>query len=315
MVTTKKAPAEHHLISDEVYVNTTKSSVSNGVLVFVLLLSLIMNALCLYFVMGYSLSLTPQTDDSFGIKKALLEMEYEKVGGKKNYDVLQQYSQMQIKEQISQIEQYVKWGGTKQQDTQTPSKQGSLTPDEIKTIVSDASLEGNKDASVVVIEYSDMECPFCMRQYHDTKLFPTVATDYKDQVALAFKNNRGVNHKGTEAKALAALCALNVGGDSAYQKFYKSVMDKSTNEGGVLDVTKLPEIAKSLGIDQKKWQTCVDNKESLSRFSAQTQEAQKFGLSGTPGTLIINVKTGKYATVEWAYPYETFKAKIDELLK
>lgn len=108
MTTTKKAPAEHHLISDEVYVNTTKSSVSNGVLVFVLLLSLIMNALCLYFVMGYSLSLTPQTDDSFGIKKALLEMEYEKVGGKKNYDVLQQYSQMQIKEQISQIEQYVK---------------------------------------------------------------------------------------------------------------------------------------------------------------------------------------------------------------
>ncbi len=109
MATAKKTPplAEHQLISDEVYVNTSSTSVSNGVLVFVLLLSLIMNALTLYFVMGYSLSLTPQ-DDSFGIKKALLELEYEKVGGRTNYETLQKYSQMQIKEQIGQIEQYVK---------------------------------------------------------------------------------------------------------------------------------------------------------------------------------------------------------------
>ena len=160
-----------------------------------------------------------------------------------------------------------------------------------------------------------MECPFCMKQYHDTKLFPNLLTQYKDQVAVAFKNNRGVNHKGTEAKALGALCADTLGGANAYQKFYKGVMDKSTNEGGVLDVAKLGEVAKSAGIDVAKWQSCVDQKETLARFSTQTQEAQKYGLGGTPGTLILNVKTGKYKTVEGAYPYETFTAAIDELLK
>jgi protein-disulfide isomerase len=160
-----------------------------------------------------------------------------------------------------------------------------------------------------------MECPYCMRQYHDTKLFPSIAAQYSDKVALAFKNNRGVNHKGTEVKALGALCAKNLGGDTAYQKFYKAVMDKSTNEGGVLDVAKLPEIAKLVGVDAKKWQSCVDAKETLAQFSTETKEAQKFGLGGTPGTLILNTKTGKYATIEGAYPYESFTAKIDELLK
>ena len=92
-------------------------------------------------------------------------------------------------------------------------------------------------------------------------------------------------------------------------------MDKSTNEGGVLDVTKLPEIAKLAGVDITKWQSCVDTKETMTRFGAQTAEAQKFGLGGTPGTLILNTKTGKYATIEGAYPYTAFTAKIDELMK
>lgn len=55
-----------------------------------------------------------------------------------------------------------------------------------------------------------MECPFCIRQYHSTKLFPTLLSQYKDKIGIAFKNNRGVNHPGTEAKAIAALCAKKV---------------------------------------------------------------------------------------------------------
>mgnify|MGYP000985891502 FL=1 len=77
MSTAKKAPtpAEHHLISDEVYVNTTSTSVSNGVLVFVLLLVLAVNCLVLYFVMGYTLSLGNKEGDDVGIKRVLLELE------------------------------------------------------------------------------------------------------------------------------------------------------------------------------------------------------------------------------------------------
>lgn len=123
MPVAKKAPphGEHHIISDEVYVNTSSSSVSNGVLVFVLLLVLAVNCLVLYFVMGYTLSLGNKEDDDVGIKRVLLELEYEKVAGKKNYDTLQKYSQMQIKEQIAQIEQYVNGGAQKPTDT-TPVK-------------------------------------------------------------------------------------------------------------------------------------------------------------------------------------------------
>lgn len=124
-----------------------------------------------------------------------------------------------------------------------------------------------------------------------------------------------MNHPGTEAKAIGALCAKKVGGDVLYQKFYKGVMDKSSNEAGVMPVSELPNLAKSLGLDVTKWQECYDKKDTIAQFSSETQEAQKYGLGGTPGTMIINVKTGKYATVEGAYPYEKFVANIDALSK
>lgn len=298
----------------------------HGIILTLVIVSLLLNALCLYFLMGYSFSIkslvsgepkNTQVDSSVGIRRVLLDLEYEKVGGKENYDLLQKYSQMQIKDQIDKIKQYVD-GGANPSQAQNPqpsaNPDGTLSQEEIKAILADASIEGNKIASIIAIEYSDMECPFCMRQYHDTKLFPTLLGQYGDKVAVAFKNNRWVNHKGTEAKALGALCAGKLGGDSAYQKFYKGVMDQSTNEGGALDVSRLPEVAKASGVDMVQWQSCVDTKETLSRFTAQTAEAGKVWLSGTPGTLILNIKTGKYSTVEWAYPYTTFTAKIDALM-
>ena len=65
-----------------------------------------------------------------------------------------------------------------------------MTPEEVQAVLSDASIEGNKSASIIAIEYSDMECPFCMKQYHDTKLFPTLLAEYSDKIGVAFKNNK-----------------------------------------------------------------------------------------------------------------------------
>jgi hypothetical protein len=36
-------------------------------------------------------------------------------------------------------------------------------------------------------------------------------------------------------------------------------------------------------------------------------------MGGTPGTLLLNIKTGKYATVEWAYPFTSFTEKISSI--
>jgi protein-disulfide isomerase len=278
-----------------------------------LVISILLNSVCLYLLMGNSFSLPSSISvEPAGIKKAILELEYEKVGGKTNYELISKATQLQMKDQIPQIEQYLKTQGG---NTTAPTQQAvqpantTMTQEEVAKILASASLEGNKSADIVAIEYSDMECPFCIKQYADTKLQPSLLTQYGDKVAFAFKNNRGVNHPGTEAKALSALCAKTLGGDAAYIGFYHAIMD-GTSQGNVYPVAKLTDIAKNLKLDTKKWQTCIDTKATLAQFDAETNEAKKYNMSGTPGTLLLNVKTGKYATVEGAYPISEFAQKI-----
>ena len=245
---------------------------SSSLITYILLAIVIVQGfLNLYLLMGNSISLPASiTADTIGVKKALLELEYDKVGGKANYDLMSQATRLQMKEQIPQIEQYIKtqWGKTPDTTTPVQAENQVLDAAKVDAIMSGTALEGNSLAEIVVIEYSDMECPFCIRQYAETKLRESLVTQYGDKVVFAYKNNKWVNHPGTEAKAIGALCAKKVGGNTAY----------------------------------------------AAEFAAETLEANGLGLGGTPGTLILNVKTGKYATVEGAYPMTTFVEKINSVM-
>jgi protein-disulfide isomerase len=283
---------------------TCTSSCITPILLCVLI---VLNVFGLFLLTGNSFSLPASISvDPVGVKKALLEIEYSKVGGKANYDIMTQAQNLSVNDpqNPSNIEAMKKYISTFASGTKAPmammptaASGATMTPAEIAVILSGAALEGNKSADIVAIEYSDMECPFCIKQYHDTKIQESLRAQYGDKVAFAFKNNRGVNHPGTEAKALGALCAKKVGGDKAYIGFYHAIMD-GTTQGSVYPVSKLGDIAKNLSLDMAKWQSCVDSKVTLVGLEAETTEAQKYGMGGTPGTLLLNIKTGKYATVE-----------------
>ncbi len=297
-----------------------------------LILVILFQSWALYLLTGNSVpSFGDVSMDPLGIKRAVLEIEYDKVGWKANYDIMTRAQQLSVNDpqnpsNIANMKKYVEsFSWTEQATTSTQPKPGtapefnsgstvSFSPDTLKKILSDTVFEWDTTANIAVIEYSDMECPFCIRQYHATELGKKLAAQYGKEIKFAFKNNRGVNHPGTEAKAIGLLCAGKVGWNDAYIKFYKTVMDGSTTSG-VYPVENLPLAAKSAGVDAKKWKKCFDAKDTLSAFKSQTEEAQWLGLGGTPGTIIVNLKTLQYMTVEWAYPYETFTQKIDALMK
>lgn len=241
--------------------NFSKSCITN----ILLCILIILNIWGLYLLMGNTLSFPGSISiDPVGIKKALLQMEYQKVGGKANYDVINEATLLQIKDQLPQMQQYIKTKGWTVADTgaNQPTVTTSLSSDEVAAILSGAAIEGNKSADIIAIEYSDMECPFCIKQYSETKLQASLASQYGDKVAFAFKNNRGVNHPGTEPKAIGALCAKQIGGDKAYIAFYHTIMD-GTSQSSVYPVAKLGDIAKNIKINQTKWQSCVDSKSTL----------------------------------------------------
>jgi hypothetical protein len=60
--------------------------------------------------------------------------------------------------------------------------------------------------------------------------------------------------------------------------------------------------------------SCFDNWETKDIVASKfALGSGTFGISGTPGNVIINMKTGEYKVVSWAYPADTFVATIKEI--
>lgn len=253
------------------------------------------------------------------VMKQYMEAEYMKAGGKETYELLSEAQKLQTASQLPQIREFIaKQKGTTAGTTapETPVAPKKLTLDEIANIKKTAYIEGNKDALITMIEYSDLECPFCIRQFKDGTI-DKVHARYGDKVNSALKSFRAVPHENAEIEANASLCAGDLGGQATYTAYYKAIFARNdgSNNGRGFSRDALVPLAKELKLDTKKFQACMDSKKNIARFDADTVEGRKLGVEGTPGTVIINNKTGEYELVAGAYPVSKFNEIIDRLLE
>lgn len=183
---------------------------------------------------------------------------------------------------------------------------------EILSIKTNDRVRGSLDtARVVVIEYSDSDCPFCSR-FHTT--MQQVVTDYKGSVAWVYRHFPLASlHPNATAEAVAAECAGSLGGNDAFNAYLDKVI-AVTLDPGTASTATLTSYAKALGIDEKLFAACIAGTAASDRVAADAAEAQSIGAQGTPFSIIVNLKTGKYDTVPGAYPIADVKAKIDALL-
>lgn len=169
---------------------------------------------------------------------------------------------------------------------------------------------GNRNAPVVIVEYSDLQCPFCAR---GNNTMEEVKKAYGDKVAFVFKHlpleGKHPNaRRGSEY--FEAIAMEDV--DKAF-KFKSLVFDNQQATYGAADkAEKLYEkLTKQAGANLAAVQKNLKNKSSMikERIDADIQEATKNGIEGTPGFLINGV------SLKGAYPFPEFKKIIDEWLE
>ena len=193
---------------------------------------------------------------------------------------------------------------------------------EVTDIKSIDHIRGNKDAKVVLIEYSDTECPYC-KVYHQTlkRIIDEYAKD--NQVAWVYRHfpiSYGATplHKKSAKEAEATECAAELGGSDMFWKYIDEVY-AVTGSNDSLELSKLPEIAVTVGLDKAKFQTCLDSKKYADKVKASYDAALKAGAAGTPYT-VIQYKGEFIPLVNdqgqglGALPYETMKQIVEQLL-
>lgn len=158
---------------------------------------------------------------------------------------------------------------------------------------------GPEDAPVVVVEFSDFECPYCRQTY---PVLGRIETAYPDQIRFVYRQFPLTDiHPRAEKAAEASLCADEQG------QFWP-MHDLLFADPIELEVASLKVKAESLGLDRQVFDDCLDSGKYEDRIASEIHEGFRLGVNGTP-TVIIN---GRPLT--GAQPYEAYAAVIDDEL-
>jgi protein-disulfide isomerase len=175
-------------------------------------------------------------------------------------------------------------------------------------------MRGNKDAKIVLLEYSEYQCPFCARHFTQTQ--PELDKQYIDtgKVLHVFKDFPLAFHKEAPKAAEATLCAQD-------QSKYWEMHAKLFANAKALKPEDLVKYAEELGLDMAKFKECLDSGAKAASIKADMEEAGKAGITGTP-SIVLAVRSASdpdkvvgIKAMSGARPFDFFKTEIDKLLE
>lgn len=189
----------------------------------------------------------------------------------------------------------------------------SGTTDNMRPVSADDHILGNPNAELIIVEYSDTECPFC-KQFHVT--LKRVMTDYgaSGKVAWVYRHFPiDQLHAKARKEAEATECASELGGSQKFWEF-TDLLYATTNSNDSLPPSELPKIAGKVGLNVTEFNKCLASGRYADKVEADYQDAVKAGGRGTPNSIVV-AKDGTKTVIQGAQSYESVKAIIDALLK
>lgn len=202
-------------------------------------------------------------------------------------------------------------------NTPNVNEQKDLSEIDFPSVTERDHILGNKNASIVVVEYSDIECPFCKTFHHTMQ---RIISEKGDKIAWVYRHYPVAQlHQNAYIESIATECAWEQGGNEMFWKYIDTLFERTESNDG-LDVKLLPNIAQELGLDKNKFNTCLEKETPKNIVEQSMSEGNILGFElfgrnlGTPTSFIL--KDGKIVDVIMgAYPYEIVSANLDKLLK
>jgi protein-disulfide isomerase len=196
---------------------------------------------------------------------------------------------------------------------------GFVDPDSLfagRNLKTEEFYSGSTNSKIILLEYSDLECPFCKKFHNETMV--KIREDYKDKLAIAYRHFPLEFHKKAPKEAEAALCAREQGGRGAYFDFMSKIFEITPANDG-LDFALLPGIAKESGVKNiEEWQKCLDGNNYASYVQSDLEDGAAAGVQGTPNTFVLAKDGDGYkiiTVINGARDYKYVSNVLDQAIK
>ena len=181
----------------------------------------------------------------------------------------------------------------------------------------DAAIEhmnGDYDAArIVVIEYSDTECPWCKLFHY--KFQEQILKIYPHEVALIYRHFPLPMYPKSEKEAEALECATEQKGNEMFWKYLDEIYRVTPSDNG-LNPAELPKIAERLNLDVFKFNQCLNEGRYTEKVENQILGGTSLGIHQTPSVIIWNRISDKRQLISGANSrFLEIKTIIDSALR
>ena len=167
-------------------------------------------------------------------------------------------------------------------------------------IAKDDPAWGPEDATVVVQEFADFQCPYCGKFALETA--PRLKEAYGDKIRFVFRDfPLSSIHSSAQKAAEAGQCAQDQG---LFWEYHDLLFD---NQDAISE-SDLRGYAEEAGADMGMFNDCLDSGKNAREVLLDAQDGRKAGVSGTPAFLINDL------LLSGAQPFEQFQLAIDQAL-
>lgn len=167
---------------------------------------------------------------------------------------------------------------------------------------------GNPEAKVVVIEFSDLQCPFCRRHTLETQPLLDEQFVATDQVLWVFKHFPLTIHPQAPAAGIAAECAADQG------KFWEMhhLLFTNLQSWSIADPTPIfTDLAQQLDLDLEQFTPCLESESAAQRVQEDLEAGTPF-VRGTPTFIVLY--NGQGSIIPGALPADRFTSILQEVL-
>ena len=194
---------------------------------------------------------------------------------------------------------------------QPTNEKKDLSEIKISPIGNNDHILGNLKAKVIVVEYSDTECPFC-KSFHG--IMHQIVDNYGNKMAWVYRHFPiDALHPKARKEAEATECAASLAGNDGFWKYIDKIYE-ITPSNNKLDPALLPEIANEIGVDKQEFETCLSSQKFKDKINNYISDGAKAGVKGTPYSLVL--VNGKVVDViNGAQPFDQVKTLIDKFIK
>ncbi len=168
---------------------------------------------------------------------------------------------------------------------------------------------GREDAPVTIIEFTDLQCPYCARFASST--FPELRRAYIDtgKVRFASRDLPLPFHPFAIPAAVASRCAGEQGRFWEYREALFAAQSRLGQE-------PYTDLARELGLDVERFDACRRDGRQEANVRSDQAIARNAGIASTPSFVIGRLVGGQFQgeIISGAQPLAVFQARIEALL-